>query len=57
VGLRDTSRSGELGVLSGQDEAILRYTRWVDLLDDLSAGLADGRCPARLERWAAPELL
>jgi DNA replication protein DnaC len=35
----------------------VRYTRCVDLLDDLYAGLADNTYPIRLKRWAAPDLL
>jgi DNA replication protein DnaC len=40
-----------------QQQMYVRYTRCVDLLDDLYAGLADGSYPARLKRWAAPDLL
>jgi DNA replication protein DnaC len=35
----------------------LRYTRCVDLLDDLHAGLADGSYPRRFKSWAVAELL
>jgi DNA replication protein DnaC len=35
----------------------MRYTRCVDLLDDLHAGLADGSYARRLKSWARPELL
>jgi DNA replication protein DnaC len=35
----------------------MRYTRCVDLLDDLHAGLADGSYPRRLKGWARPDLL
>ena len=35
----------------------MRYTRCVDLLDDLYAGLADGSYPQRLKAWARPALL
>jgi len=34
-----------------------RYTRCVDLIDDLHAGLADGTYPKRLRCWARPKLL
>jgi DNA replication protein DnaC len=45
-------------VLRGcQQQMSIRYTRCVDLLDDLYAGLADNTYPARLKRWAAPDLL
>lgn len=40
-----------------QQQMYVRYTRCVDLLDDLYAGLADNTYPARLKRWAAPDLL
>ncbi len=40
-----------------QQELWVRYTRCVDLIDDLYAGLADGTYPIRLKRWAAPNLL
>lgn len=35
----------------------MRYTRCVDLLDDLHAGLADGTYARRLKGWARPDLL
>lgn len=35
----------------------MRYARWVDLLDDLHAGLADGSYARRLMAWASPALL
>ncbi len=35
----------------------VRYSRCVDLLDDLYAGLADGTYRQRLKRWARPDLL
>jgi DNA replication protein DnaC len=35
----------------------LRYSRCVDLLDDLHAGLADGSYARRLKAWARPALL
>lgn len=35
----------------------LRYTRCVDLIDDLHAGLADDSYPARMKAWARPDLL
>ena len=35
----------------------VRYSRCVDLLDDLHAGLADGTYPRRLRGWTRPDLL
>lgn len=35
----------------------VRYTRCVDLVADLYAGLADQTYPRRLKRWCRPELL
>lgn len=35
----------------------MRYTRCVDLLDDLHAGLADGTYARRLKAWARPDFL
>jgi DNA replication protein DnaC len=46
-----------LGLKACEQQMSVRYTRCVDLLDDLFAGLADGTYPLRLRRWAAPELL
>ena len=40
-----------------QQQIRTRYTRCVDLLDDLFAGLADGTYSVRMKRWCAPELL
>jgi DNA replication protein DnaC len=38
-------------------QLFVRYTRCVDLLDDLYAGLADGSYLERMKRWTAPVLL
>ncbi len=46
-----------LALRACQQQIHVRYARCVDLLDDLYAGLADGSYPARLKRWAAPQLL
>jgi len=46
-----------LALRACQQQIYVRYARCVDLLDDLYAGLADGSYPARLKRWAAPQLL
>jgi len=46
-----------LALRACQQQMYVRYTRCVDLLDDLYAGLADGSYPARLKRWAAPDFL
>lgn len=35
----------------------VRYSRCVDLIDDLYAGLADGSYPQRMKRWCRPTLL
>lgn len=40
-----------------QQQIYVRYTRCVDLLDDLFAGLADDTYPRRLKRWSAADLL
>lgn len=46
-----------LALRACQQQMSVRYTRCVDLLDDLYAGLADSSYPARLKRWASPDLL
>jgi DNA replication protein DnaC len=38
-------------------DVTVRYTRCVDLIDDLYAGLADGTYPRRLDRWCRSRLL
>ncbi len=40
----------------GQEWAV-RYSRCVDLIDDLYAGLADGSYERRMKRWSRPLLL
>jgi DNA replication protein DnaC len=46
-----------IGLRACQHQLAVRYTRCVDLLDDLYAGLADGSYPARMKGWCAPQLL
>jgi len=40
-----------------EQEWAVRYSRCVDLVDDLYAGLADGSYNRRMQRWARPALL
>lgn len=40
-----------------EKEWMVRYSRCVDLIDDLYAGLADGSYPQRMKRWCRPTLL
>jgi DNA replication protein DnaC len=40
-----------------EQEWMVRYSRCVDLIDDLYAGLADGSYPQRMKRWCRPALL
>jgi DNA replication protein DnaC len=40
-----------------EQEWMVRYSRCVDLIDDLYAGLADGSYPQRMKRWCRPTLL
>lgn len=46
-----------LALRACQQQMYVRYTRCVDLLDDLFAGLADNTYRVRLKRWAAPDFL
>lgn len=46
-----------LALRACEREIRVRYTRCVDLIDDLYAGLADGTYEARLRRWARAEWL
>ncbi len=46
-----------LALRACQCELSVRYTRCVDLLDDLHAGLADGSYERRLASWVRPGLL
>lgn len=46
-----------LAMRACQQRIRMRYTRCVDLLDDLHAGLADGSYAQRLKGWARAELL
>ena len=40
-----------------EQEWMVRYSRCVDLVDDLYAGLADGTYERRMKKWARPMLL
>lgn len=40
-----------------EQEWTVRYSRCVDIVDDLYAGLADGSYPRRMKRWCRPTLL
>jgi DNA replication protein DnaC len=40
-----------------EQEWMVRYSRCVDLIDDLYAGLADGSYQRRMKRWCRPTLL
>lgn len=46
-----------LTVKACEQEWAVRYSRCVDLIDDLYAGLADGSYPQRMKRWCRPTLL
>ena len=46
-----------LTIKACEQEWIVRYSRCVDLIDDLYAGLADGSYPQRMKRWCRPALL
>lgn len=46
-----------LTVKACEREWMVRYSRCVDLIDDLYAGLADGSYPQRMKRWCRPTLL
>jgi DNA replication protein DnaC len=46
-----------LAMRACEREFPVRYTRCVDLLDDLYAGLADGSYPRRVNRWSRSALL
>ena len=46
-----------IGLRACERGVSFRYTRCVDLIDDLHAGLADGTYPRRLRSWARPSLL
>lgn len=45
------------GLRACEQQLAVRYTRCVDLLDDLHAGLADATYTRRLKAWARPDLL
>jgi DNA replication protein DnaC len=46
-----------LAMKTCEREVTVRYTRCVDLVDDLYAGLADGSYQRRMRRWCRPSLL
>ena len=46
-----------LAIKACGQEWMVRYTRCVDLVDDLYAGLADGSYERRMKRWCRPTLL
>ena len=46
-----------LAIKACGQEWMVRYTRCVDLVDDLYAGLADGSYQRRMKRWCRPTLL
>lgn len=46
-----------LTVKTCEREMMVRYSRCVDLIDDLYAGLADGSYERRMRRWCRPQLL
>lgn len=46
-----------LVVKACRQEWMVRYSRGVDLIDDLYAGLADGSYQRRMKRWCRPTLL
>jgi DNA replication protein DnaC len=46
-----------LTIRACEQEWMVRYSRCVDLIDDLYAGLADGSYQQRMKRWCRPTLL
>lgn len=46
-----------LALKACERELMVRYSRCVDLIDDLYAGLADGSYERRMKRWCSPQLL
>jgi DNA replication protein DnaC len=46
-----------LAIKACQQEWMIRYSRCVDLIDDLYAGLADGSYEQRMKRWCRASLL
>jgi DNA replication protein DnaC len=46
-----------LGLKACERELVVRYSRCVDLIDDLYAGLADGSYERRMKRWCSSALL
>ena len=46
-----------LAMKACEREITVRYSRCVDLVDDLYAGLADGSYAQRMRRWSRPSLL
>ena len=60
TGKRGTGKSHILQAISlkaCEQECMVRYSRCVDLIDDLYAGLADGSYQRRMKRWCRPPLL
>jgi len=60
TGKPGTGKSHILGAIALRaciDGRLVRYARFVDLLTDLHAGLADGSYEARLRRWARHEFV
>jgi DNA replication protein DnaC len=60
TGKSSTGKSHILKALtlrSCEQEWMVRYSRCVDLIDDLYAGLAEGSYPQRMKRWCRPTLL
>jgi DNA replication protein DnaC len=46
-----------LAIKACEQEWMVRYSRCVDLIDDLYAGLADGSYERRMNKWCRPALL
>ena len=60
TGKRGTGKSHILQALTikaCEQECMVRYSRCVDLIDDLYAGLADGSYQRRMKRWCRPPFL
>jgi DNA replication protein DnaC len=60
TGKRGTGKSHilqALAIKACEQEWMVRYTRCVDLIDDLYAGLADGSYQRRMKKWCRPPLL
>lgn len=60
TGKPGTGKSHILGAIALRaciDGRVVRYARFIDLLTDLHAGLADGSYESRLRRWARHEFV